>query len=180
MITLIKDIIFYYNSLKTIWDITTRLPWKVPLFLFAMFILVEAAGYYGISSSLAVVFAKYIVTPVANLGRFPTALVFCAITCLACIIFNNLPATIFITRIISENAVKEVLGDKLWLATFSIAAGTNFGACILPHASLAGLMWSSLVKNKEVLKKVWRHGTVVCVILVLVCSVVLTVMSSFL
>ena len=108
-------------------------------------------------------------------GDFPVALVFCAITCLACIVFNNLPATIFITRIISENAVKEVLGDKLWLATFSIAAGTNFGACILPHSSLAGLMWSSLVKNPKVLKKVWKHGTLVCLVLVIVCSICLTI-----
>ena len=174
-ITLIKDIIFYSKQLNTIWKIVARLPWKVPLFLFAMFILVETASYYGITTSLANLFAKGIVAPIVKGGDFPVALVFCVITCLACIVFNNLPATIFITRIISENAVKEVLGDKLWLATFSIAAGTNFGACILPHASLAGLMWSSLVKNPKVLKKVWKHGTLVCLVLVIVCSICLTI-----
>lgn len=180
VISLIKDVFFYFTHLRTIWEINTRLPWKVPLFLFAMFILVETASYYGFTSWLASGFAKAIVGPVAKLGRFPVAFVFCVITCLACIVFNNLPATIFITRIISDSAVKEVLGDQLWLATFSIAAGTNFGACILPHASLAGLMWSSLVKNNEILKRVWKHGAVVCLLLVVICSIALSVMSSFL
>lgn len=176
-ITLIKDFIVYRNELSTIWTITKALPWKVPLFLLSMFILVEGASYYKITTLIAEVFARVIVTPVVKWGDFAVAIVFDLLTCIACIIFNNLPATIFITRIISEQPVKNALGEKLMLATFSTAAGTNFGACILPHASLAGLMWSSLVKDSTVLKKVWIHGSIICLLLIIVCSLMLTLMS---
>ena len=180
IITLIKDIYFYRQQPGKIWDITKALPWKVPLFLLSMFILVEGLSYYQFTNVIADVFARYIVAPVVKMGDLPTALLFNAITCIACIIFNNLPATIFITRIISEPVVKNALGDKLMLATFSTAAGTNFGACILPHASLAGLMWSSLVKNPAILKKIWMHGSLVCLILVLCCSLMLTLFNNIL
>ena len=180
ILTLIKDIYFYRQQLGKIWEITKALPWKVPLFLLSMFILVEGLSYYQFTNAIADVFARYVITPVVKMGDLPVALLFNAITCIACIIFNNLPATIFITRIISESVVKEALGDKVMLATFSTAAGTNFGACILPHASLAGLMWSSLVKNPVVLKKVWTHGSLVCLILVLCCSLMLTLFNNIL
>lgn len=176
-ITLIKDVLFYWNDLKTIWTITKSLPWKVPLFLFAMFILVETASYYQFTLAVADVFARWIVAPVARCGDFAIAFVFNFITCIACLIFNNLPATIFITRVISEKSVKEVLGEKMNMAMFSVAAGTNFGACILPNASLAGLMWSSLVKDAKLLKRVWLNGTLVCLLMVIVCSLVLIIIS---
>lgn len=180
LITLVKDAVFYRSQPGKIWEITKALPWKVPLFLLSMFILVEGLSYYQFTKAIADGFARYVVTPVVKMGNLPVALLFNAITCLACIVFNNLPATIFITRIISETAVKEALGDKVMIATFSTAAGTNFGACILPHASLAGLMWSSLVKNPVVLKKVWLHGSLVCLILVICCSLMLTLFNNFL
>lgn len=176
-ITLIKDVLFYWNDLKTIWTVTKSLPWKVPLFLFAMFILVETASYYQFTLAVADVFARWIVAPVARCGDFAIAFVFNFITCIACLIFNNLPATIFITRVISEKSVKEVLGEKMNMAMFSVAAGTNFGACILPNASLAGLMWSSLVKDAKLLKRVWLNGTLVCLLMVIVCSLVLIIIS---
>lgn len=176
-ITLIKDVLFYWNDLKTIWTITKSLPWKVPLFLFAMFILVETASYYQFTLAVADVFARWIAAPVVRCGDFAIAFVFNFITCIACLIFNNLPATIFITRVISEKSVKDVLGEKMNMAMFSVAAGTNFGACILPNASLAGLMWSSLVKDAKLLKRVWLNGTLVCLLMVIVCSLVLIIIS---
>lgn len=176
-ITLIKDCIFYRKSLGTIWTITKALPWKVPLFLLSMFILVEGASYYHFTTAIADVLSKHVVAPVVRWGDLPVALLFNLLTCLACIVFNNLPATIFITRIISETSMRQALGDKTMIATFSTAAGTNFGACILPHASLAGLMWSSMVMNPPLLKKVWMHGSVVCLLLIVVCSIMLTVFS---
>ena len=174
---LIKDVLFYWNDLKTIWTITKSLPWKVPLFLFAMFILVETASYYQFTLAVADVFARWIAAPVVRCGDFAIAFVFNFITCIACLIFNNLPATIFITRVISEKSVKDVLGEKMNMAMFSVAAGTNFGACILPNASLAGLMWSSLVKDAKLLKRVWLNGTLVCLLMVIVCSLVLIIIS---
>ena len=176
-VTLIKDCIFYRKNLGTIWTITKALPWKVPLFLLSMFILVEGASYYHFTTAIADVLSKHVVAPVVRWGDLPVALLFNLLTCLACIVFNNLPATIFITRIISETSMRQALGDKTMIATFSTAAGTNFGACILPHASLAGLMWSSMVMNPPLLKKVWMHGTVICLLLVVVCSAMLTLFS---
>lgn len=180
ILTLIKDFIFYRHNLHTIIEITKTLPWNVPLFLIAMFILVETASYYSFTPSIAQFLANTCISPILRMGDLITALFFNLLTCITCIIFNNLPATIFVTRILSEPAVKDLLGDRLYLATFSVAAGTNFGACILPQGSLAGLMWSGFVNDKEVLKRVWKHGSVVCLVLVVVCSLLLCFMQRFL
>ena len=180
VLTLVKDFIFYRHNMREIGSIFGTLPWKVPLFLVAMFILVETASYYHFTSTIAQFLARTCIAPITRMGDLVTALFFNAFTCIACIIFNNLPATIFVTRILSEPAVKDVLGDRLYLATFSVAAGTNFGACILPHGSLAGLMWSGFVHDKAVLKRVWRHGSIACLFLVIVCSVLLVLMKHIL
>lgn len=178
-VTLIKDLVFYWREKRTIWVVVKSLPWKVPLFLFAMFILVETASYFQFTSVIADAFARWVVVPLVSWGEFPVAFVFNLITCIACLVFNNLPATIFITRVISEKSVTDALGTHLNLATFSVAAGTNFGACILPNASLAGLMWSSLVKDSKTLKRVWMNGALDCLLMVIVCSLVLIITSKF-
>ena len=172
VITLIKDLVFKWTTEPTlsIWKVVLRMPWKVPLFLFSMFILVEGTAYYGLIYDIASFLQQHIVQYLVDTNNlFLLLLFFIVLTCVACCIFNNLPATIVMSRILNESILYTSLGSYAQLVTYSIAAGTNFGACILPHCSLAGLMWSSMINNKAVLKKVWKHGSFLCLLLCVTC-----------
>lgn len=86
---------------------------------------------------------------------------------LSCILFNNLPGTIIVSRILNDTAL---LKNKHILAGALAAAGaSNFGALFMPHCSLAGLMWSQLVNKPDIMKRVWLL-LALCGVLVFVCS----------
>jgi len=126
--------------------IAIRMPWAILPFTFSMFVMVEGlseSGWIGI-------FSKWFTYLVPNYVAAVYAVGFVSV--MLCNIFNNVPMTILVARILqhpnfagSTLATPEVVKGCL----FALIVGSNLGACTTLISSLAGLMWDSVLKNKN-------------------------------
>ncbi|KAF9430014.1 hypothetical protein BGZ94_008674 [Podila epigama] len=126
--------------------IAIRMPWAILPFTFSMFILVEGLSESGWIS----IFATWFTHVVPNYIAAVYAVGFVSV--LLCNIFNNVPMTILVARILqhpnfagSPVATPDVVKGCL----FALVVGSNLGACTTLISSLAGLMWDSVLKNKN-------------------------------
>ena len=122
------------------------MPWAILPFTFSMFIMVEGLS----DSGWIAIFANRATRLVPNYIAATYAIGFVSV--LLCNIFNNVPMTILVVRILqhpnfvnSPLATPEVVKGCL----FALVVGSNLGACTTLISSLAGLMWHSVLKNKN-------------------------------
>ncbi|KAK3832439.1 MAG: arsenical pump membrane protein-domain-containing protein [Linnemannia gamsii] len=125
--------------------IAIRMPWAILPFTFSMFIMVEGLSHSGWIG----IFAKWATKLVPNYIAATYAIGFVSV--LLCNIFNNVPMTILVARILqhpnfvnSPLATPEVIKGCL----FALIVGSNLGACTTLISSLAGLMWDSVLRSK--------------------------------
>ncbi|KAJ3194092.1 hypothetical protein HK101_003480 [Irineochytrium annulatum] len=135
----------------------SRIPWRIGFFCLGMFILVEALAELGWTALLASAFAK-VCTSV------PAALFFVGyVSALACSALNNLPMTILAVKIVQHpnfssgviasfsalppDAASALASNIYRAALWAIVVGSNVGANLTFVASLAGLMWSTLLRG---------------------------------
>ncbi|KAG9072815.1 hypothetical protein KI688_000593 [Linnemannia hyalina] len=125
--------------------IAIRMPWAILPFTFSMFIMVEGLSHSG----WIAIFAKWATKLVPNYVAATYAIGFLSV--LLCNIFNNVPMTILVARILqhpnfvdSPLATPEVIKGCL----FALIVGSNLGACTTLISSLAGLMWDSVLRSK--------------------------------
>ncbi|KAF9109640.1 hypothetical protein BGX27_007388, partial [Mortierella sp. AM989] len=126
--------------------IAIRMPWAILPFTFCMFIMVEGLSDLG----WIAIFANWATKLVPNYIAATYAIGFVSV--LLCNIFNNVPMTILVARILqhpnfvnSPVATPEVVKGCL----FTLIVGSNLGACTTLISSLAGLMWDSVLRNKN-------------------------------
>ncbi|KAF9177029.1 hypothetical protein BGZ51_009197, partial [Haplosporangium sp. Z 767] len=126
--------------------IAIRMPWAILPFTFSMFIMVEGLSHSG----WIAIFANWATKLVPNYIAATYAIGF--ISVLLCNIFNNVPMTILVARILqhpnfvnSPLATPEVVKGCL----FGLIVGSNLGACTTLISSLAGLMWDSVLRSKN-------------------------------
>ena len=55
-----------------------------------------------------------------------------------------------------------------YIAAYSVAAASNYGALFMAHCSLAGLMWQNLVNNSKITSKIWK---LICLVSIFMCIV---------
>lgn len=122
-----------------------RMPWAILPFTFSMFIMVEGLSHSG----WIAIFAKWATKLVPNYVAATYAIGFVSV--LLCNIFNNVPMTILVARILqhpnfvnSPLATPEVAKGCL----FALIVGSNLGACTTLISSLAGLMWDTVLRSK--------------------------------
>jgi arsenical pump membrane protein len=60
-------------------------------------------------------------------------------------LINNIPMSVFFCSVISP-----LQGTAQIQAIYATIAGSNLGAILTPIGALAGIMWSSLLKNHQV------------------------------
>ncbi|KAF9544663.1 hypothetical protein EC957_011770 [Mortierella hygrophila] len=125
--------------------IAIRMPWAILPFTFSMFIMVEGLSHSG----WIAIFANWATKLVPNYVAATYAIGFVSV--LLCNIFNNVPMTILVARILqhpnfvdSPLATPEVIKGCL----FALIVGSNLGACTTLISSLAGLMWDSVLRSK--------------------------------
>ncbi|KAJ3038995.1 hypothetical protein HK097_002969 [Rhizophlyctis rosea] len=140
------------HHIPTLATILTRLPWTLIPFSLSMFILVESLHQNGWTARLATALA--FLSPNLLTTVFVTGI----ISTLASNLLNNLPMTILFARIFQHQNFSTKAGnfgqrDMESIrrgGLFALVVGSNVGANVLFVGSLAGLMWSDLLRKRGV------------------------------
>ena len=122
--------------------ILTQLPLKVLPFITGMFILVEILNNAGLIDSMASLLA-----PLCR-STWSAVLVMGLCSTVMCNLVNNQPMTILFTRMLLSPAFD--VGAGMQGALYSLIVGSNLGADFTLIGALAGLMWRSILLDKNI------------------------------
>ncbi|CEP03732.1 Citrate transporter-like domain-containing protein [Plasmodiophora brassicae] len=135
----------YVRRLSRVQAICKQLPWSIVPFVSGMFVIVGGLEANGFSKSAATALG----TMFANANVFSATLVAMVVSVLACNLINNQPMSILAVSIMKQNEFRAALPDRLWSATvFAAIAGSNFGANLSMVGSLAGVMWTGMLRDQ--------------------------------
>ncbi len=105
-----------------------RAPWELIPFIISMFVMVEALSANGVTDAI-----------VGLLGTKAPVWSYGITSFLASNLINNIPMSVLYSSIL---ALSSSLG-----AVYATVVGSNLGACLTPIGALAGIMWSSILKE---------------------------------
>lgn len=105
-----------------------RAPWELIPFILSMFVMVEALNANGITAALFRLMGQNL--PVWKYGFS---------SFLAANLINNIPMSVLYSSILA--------GANSPAAVYATVVGSNLGACLTPIGALAGIMWSSILKE---------------------------------
>ena len=105
-----------------------RAPWELIPFILSMFVMVEALNANGITDALFRLMGEGLPVWKYGISSF-----------LACNLINNIPMSVLYSSILS--------GANSQAAVYATVVGSNLGACLTPIGALAGIMWSSILKE---------------------------------
>lgn len=181
VIVLIKDILLScWDHEFTVYSVVRRMPWNVPLFILSMFVFIESLAYYGVIADIALWIKNAIVIPCkGSVGMIPVVFFFLFLALLMVFVLNNLPAVILMTRLLSDSVLVESLGSSSTLVIYLVSFACNVGAGMMSHCSLAGLMYSTMIPDRQVMKSFWKHGFVLVLLLSCICLGLLVVQQYF-
>lgn len=109
-----------------------RLPWLLAPFVLAMFGLVLAMEYCGLTERMAGVLS----------GGNPIWL-YGITSALAANVINNIPMSVLYSSLLGGGAAEQA-------AVYASVIGSNLGAYLTPIGALAGIMWMSILKRLEI------------------------------
>ena len=105
-----------------------RAPWQLIPFVLGMFVMVIGLSENGVTVAIAIL-----------LGEDMTVLKYGITSFLAANVINNIPMSVLYSSILS--------GTSSTAAVYATVVGSNLGACLSPIGALAGIMWSSILKE---------------------------------
>lgn len=105
-----------------------RAPWELIPFVLSMFVMVEALNANGVTNAIYTILGESL--PVWKYG---------ITSFLACNLINNIPMSVLYSSILG--------GTGSASAVYATVVGSNLGACLTPIGALAGIMWSSILKD---------------------------------
>ena len=105
-----------------------RAPWELIPFILSMFVMVEALNANGITDALFHLMGEDLPVWKYGISSF-----------LACNLINNIPMSVLYSSILD--------GAASQAAVYATVVGSNLGACLTPIGALAGIMWSSILKE---------------------------------
>lgn len=108
-----------------------RAPWELIPFVISMFVIVEALGVTGVTGEIFKLLGDS--QPVWKYGIS---------SFLASNLINNIPMSVLFSSILADSAAKTA-------AVYATVVGSNLGACLTPIGALAGIMWSSILREQN-------------------------------
>ncbi len=109
----------------------TRAPWELIPFVISMFVIVEALRITGVTSEVF-----------SLLGDSGAVWKYGMASFLASNLINNIPMSVLFSSILS--------GADVSAAVYATVVGSNLGACFTPIGALAGIMWSTILREQDV------------------------------
>ena len=111
-----------------------RAPWQLIPFVLSMFVMILALAQNGVTDKIAELLGTN--APVWKYG---------VVSFLSANLINNIPMSVLFCSVIAplEGAVQQA-------AIYATVVGSNLGAFLTPIGALAGIMWSSLLKEHKV------------------------------
>ena len=107
-----------------------RAPWELIPFIISMFVVVESLHTSGVTEQLFSLLNTP--TPVWSYG---------VSSFLSANLINNIPMSVLYSAILSQGATEA--------AVYATVVGSNLGACLTPIGALAGIMWSSILREHD-------------------------------
>jgi arsenical pump membrane protein len=118
----------------------SRMPWGMIPFVLSLFVTVAALQQYGITPAIGRALRDAELTsPVLLTWLFGIG------SALAANVLNNIPMTLGFATIIHE-----LSGPAQQAAAFATTIGANLGANLTPLGALAGILWLSILRDKDV------------------------------
>jgi len=143
-----------------------RMPLGIIPFVVSLFITVEALRVYNIIDDIG-----GLLTNLINTNNTLSVFIVGVSSAFTANILNNIPMTVAYVPLISALPETTTLS-----ATLATAIGSNLGANITPIGALAGIMWMSILREKEVkisFLEFMKYGLIVTPVTLLLCLVVL-------
>lgn len=143
-----------------------RMPLSIIPFVLSLFITIEALRIYGITNDIGIYFNN-----LCGSSTTLTTFVYGITSAGAANILNNIPMTVAFVPIAAAASTANSLP-----AVLATTIGSNLGANITPIGALAGIMWVSILHDKEVnitFKEFVKYGLLVTPLCLLCCLGVL-------
>jgi len=127
-------------------------PWAVLPFVFGMFTIVNALKLAGWIDALAEAILNVIP---ANEGNSGTAIatstfLMATISFVLCTLIDNQPASILLTQVLLAPSFSVLPTLVRTAGMLGVLEGANVGGCWSLMGALAGIMWSTLLRNKGI------------------------------
>lgn len=145
-----------------------KMPLSIIPFVLSLFITIEALRIHGITKDIGVFFNTLIGTSTTT-----TTFLYGISSAFTANIINNIPMTVAYVPI--AGAASQALQLPAVLAT---TIGSNLGANITPIGALAGIMWMSILRDKEVnlsFKEFIKYGLLITPLTLITCLGVLAI-----
>jgi len=145
-----------------------KMPFSIIPFVLSLFITVEALRIYGVTTQIGMLFRD-----ISGASTTLTTFVYGVSSTFAANILNNIPMTVAYVPIAAASSHATLLP-----AVLATTIGSNLGANITPIGALAGIMWVSILRDKNVkltFKEFVKYGLLVTPITLLACLGVLAV-----
>lgn len=115
-----------------------RAPWNLIPFVLSMFTIVYSLQLSGVTSIIGDFFNT--LTTGNQMGTVFTYGIFSTISCN---LLNNIPMSVAFSVIMSNS-------NNLNAALYATIIGSNLGAILTPIGALAGIMWLSILRSKDI------------------------------
>jgi len=149
-----------------------KMPVSIIPFVLSLFITVEALRIYGITKEVGIFFNN-----LCGASTTATTFVYGISSAFAANVLNNIPMTVAYVPIVGA-----VSQTNLLPAVLATTIGSNLGANITPIGALAGIMWMSILRDKEVkitFKEFVKYGLLVTPLTLFACLGILAVEFMF-
>jgi len=115
-----------------------RVPWGIVPFVLGMFIMVEALRVYGVTSDLGVLLSRISGDSTAHVFVYGFS------SAAAANLINNIPMSVAYVPMVDA-----VSATHLHPALYATIVGSNLGANLTPLGALAGIMWMSMLTDRQ-------------------------------